>query len=168
MDCEPKEGRRQQSDRRAQPTSPLDSLRLRGRRVGPRRRAERCGRYFVDRFDALTLALIVALLALTILDGILTIELLDTNSEEINPFMAHLLGKGHQIFLLGKYVLTAAGLPLIVVYKNHTMFGSRFRVGFLIPIFVGLYLVLISYQWRLLHAGCHGPPKAGALSSGVY
>jgi membrane protein implicated in regulation of membrane protease activity len=90
---------------------------------------------------------------LTIADGVLTIELLDTNSEEMNPIMAHLLLQGYQAFLLGKYILTAAGLPFIVVYKNYPMFGTRFRIGFLLPIFVGLYVVLIFYQARLLGVG---------------
>ena len=98
------------------------------------------GHFFVDRFDALTLAVIVTLLMLTIADGVLTIELLDTNSEEMNPIMARLIVHGQQAFLIGKYILTAAGLPFIVVYKNYPMFGTRFRIGFVLPIFVGLYI----------------------------
>jgi Domain of unknown function (DUF5658) len=164
MDSDSGEARRQPKDRRLRPTSPLDSLRFGGRRSRPRRAAERHGTYFIDRFDALTLALVVTLLALTILDGILTIELLDTNSEEFNPFMAQLLVRGHGAFLFGKYVLTAAGLPLIVVYKNHPMFGTRFRVGFLIPIFVVLYLVLVFYQWKLLYVGRSGAAFSGNSS----
>ena len=128
-------------------------FRLRGRRTWPRREQERRGGYFVDRFDAMTLAMIVGLLVLTIADGVLTIELLDTNSEEINPLMAHLLLKGNNVFLLGKYILTAAGLPFLVAYKNYRMFGTRFRVGFLLPLFVGLYVALVVYQAKLLHVG---------------
>jgi hypothetical protein len=135
------------------PTSAFDSLQSRGRRAKPRRSEERRGAYFVDRFGVVTLAVAVTLLALTIADGVLTIELLDTNSEEMNPLMASLLLRGHQVFLIGKYVLTAAGIPFIVVYKNYPMFGSRFRIGYLLPIFVGLYVALISYQARLLDIG---------------
>ena len=111
------------------------------------------GAYFVDRFGATTLALIVALLGLTIADGVLTIELLDLNSEEVNPIMAHLLGRGAFDFLMGKYILTAAGLPLLVVYQHYPLFRSRFRVGWLLPLFVGLYLVLLFHQWNLLQIG---------------
>ena len=157
--------RRTQPDRRMQPTSPCDALRLRGRRSWPRRGQERSGAYFVDRFDALTLAVIVALLSLTIADGVLTIELLDTNSEEMNPIMARLILHGHQAFLLGKYILTAAGLPFIVVYKNYRMFGTRFRIGFVLPIFVGLYVALISYQSRLLRIGRDVTSPSGHISS---
>lgn len=148
-----REPRRVQTDRRTRPTSPSDALRWRGRRGWPRRREERAGAFFVDRFDALTLAVAVTLLVLTITDGVFTIELLDTNSEEMNPLMASLLLRGHQAFLVGKYILTAAGVPFLVVYKNHPLFRTRFRVGFLLPIFVGMYLALIIYQARLLEIG---------------
>ena len=123
--------------------------------MSPRRGDGKLGAYFVDRFDALTLSMVVALLALTIIDGVLTIELIGLNSEEINPVMVHLLERGHTTFLVGKYILTAAGLPFIVLYKHYPMFGSRFRVGYLLPVFIGLYLVLLCYQCTLLGAGGH-------------
>ncbi len=151
LNDDPAGGQRRQSDRRRWPTSPIDAFRIGGRRTGPRRAEEHRGTVFVDRFDAVTLAMVVTLLSLTILDGVLTIELLEFNSEEANPLMWHLLKRGPLAFLLGKYVLTAMGLPFLVVYKNYPMFGSRFRVGFLIPAFISLYLALVSYQWILFH-----------------
>ena len=54
---------------------------------------------------------------------------------------------------MGKYVLTATGLPFLVVYKNYPLFRSRFRVGWLLPLFVVLYLVLLFHQWNLLQIG---------------
>jgi hypothetical protein len=146
-------GRRGLPDRRRVPTGPWDTFRLAGRRACVRRRSERQGVYFLDRFDALTLALIVSLLGLTIVDGVLTVELLDVNSEEMNPLMGHLLARGHTAFFLGKYILTALGLPFLLVYKNYPMFGTRFRVGYLLPVFLGLYLVLVLYQMVLLQMG---------------
>lgn len=144
------------TDRRSRPTSPLDALRFKGRRRRPRREDERLGTYFVDRFHAGTLALIVALLGLTIADGVLTIELIGLNSEEANPVMAHLLQRGELAFLMGKYIMTAAGLPFLVVYQHYPLLGTRFRVGWLLPVFVGLYLVLIFHQWSLLQIGRPG------------
>ena len=49
--------------------------------------------------------------------------------------------------------LTSIGLPFIVVYMNYPMFGTRFRVGFLFPVFITLYIALISYQYMLFHMG---------------
>ncbi len=125
------------------------------------------GAYFVDRFDAGTLALVVGLLGLTIADGVLTIELIDLNSEEVNPIMAHLLDRGVFAFLMGKYLLTATGLPFLVVYQKYPLFCSRFRVGWLLPLFVALYLVLLFHQWTLLRSGrpAREPRRTGLVSS---
>jgi len=158
MNDDSTESQRGQADRRNRPTSPLDAFRPSGSRVRPRRSEERHGAFFTDQFGAVTLAMVVTLLSLTIADGVLTLELLDFNSEEANPFMGHLLKRGPLAFLLGKYVLTAMGLPFIVVYKNYPMFNTRFRVGFLLPVFISMYLALISYQWMLFRAGpIHSP-----------
>src|SRR5262249_19754912 len=124
-------------------------LRWNGRRRRVRRADERRDTYFVDRFHARTLGLVVTLLCLSIADAVLTIDLLDANCEEINPLMGYFLAGGHFTFLLGKYILTAAGLPFIVVYGNHRLFGTRFRVAFLLPMFISLYLALVTYQWTL-------------------
>jgi Domain of unknown function (DUF5658) len=151
--CDPAEpNRRDTSERRRAPTGPWDSLRFFGRRRKVRRATERGGPFFVDRFDAITLAVVVGVLALSIIDGVLTIELLDINSEEVNPVMGFFLGLGggHRPFLLGKYILTAIGLPFLVVFKNWPLFGTRFRAGFLLPVFLGLYIGLLVYQVHLL------------------
>jgi Domain of unknown function (DUF5658) len=165
MICDDTGEQRNRADRRLRPTSPFDALCRSGRRTYPRRERERRGSYFVDRFDAMTLAMIVGLLALTIADGVLTIELLDTNSEEVNPVMAHLLMKGNNVFLLGKFVLTAAGLPYLVAYKNYRMFGTRFRVGLVLPMFVSLYVALVFYQAKLLHVGRVASSPSRQISS---
>jgi hypothetical protein len=143
-------GRRVGADRRRVPTCAIDALRLSGRRTKVRRALDREGPYFVDRFDPLMLTLALGVLVLCLIDGLLTIELLDLNSEEINPVMRLLLRRGYLSFLMGKYVLTAAGLPFLVVYKNWPLFGTRFRAGLLLPVFFALYLVLLTYQVILL------------------
>ncbi len=143
-------GQRGSGDRRRVPTGPMDAFRVSGRRQRVRRGAEREGPFFTDRYDALTLAFIVGVLVLCIVDGVLTIELLGVNSEEANPVMRFLLDRGHLPFLVGKYAMTAAGLPFLVVYKNWPFFGTRFRAGFLLPVFLGLYLGLVAYQVHLL------------------
>jgi Domain of unknown function (DUF5658) len=143
-------GRRVGVDRRRAPTRAIDALRLSGHRASVRRALEREGPFFVDRFDPVILTLTLGVLVLCLVDGVLTIELIDLNSEEINPVMRFLLRRGYLSFLMGKYALTAAGLPFLVVYKNWPLFGTRFRAGFLLPIFFALYLGLLTYQVILL------------------
>jgi hypothetical protein len=144
--------RRRDSDRRRQPTRFWDIFRLRGRRGNVRRAPERQQPRLVERFSTASFCLIMALIACTIVDGVITLQLLDGNCVEANPVMAFLLHRGYGAFFLGKYVLTVAGLPVLLVFKNYSLFGTRFRVGFLIPIFLGLYVLLLVYQLSLLQS----------------
>ena len=148
----------ERTDRRQRPTSAWDALRTRGRRRRPRRGEERTGPYFVDRIDAATFFLAVILVVLTIVDGALTLVLLGSGCEEVNPAMDYLLRRGPTHFLMGKYLLTTAGLPFLLVFRHFTLFGTRFRVGHLLPVFVGLYLVLLGYQVALMNAPAEASP----------
>jgi hypothetical protein len=144
MSIEPKENRGK--DRRTRPTTFWDVFRCRGRRTRNRRLDEHRRPYFVDRFTLATLILVLVLLFSTIIDGIFTVYLLDANCEEVNPVMSYLLAQGLVPFFLGKYTLTAAGIPVLLIFKNHYLFRTRFRAGYLIPILVPLYMCLIGYQ----------------------
>jgi hypothetical protein len=168
LETNPERGDRRTTDRRRRPTGPLDTFRLRGRRARIRRDRDKGDACFFDRFPLRTLAVVVSVLLLTLLDGVLTLELLDTNSEEINPLMRGLLDRGPLWFLLGKYVLTAVGLPFLVVYQDYRLFATGFRVRFLLPIFLSLYVALVAYQLHLLKLGhLHAVPSAAAGSRGA-
>jgi hypothetical protein len=144
--------RRCEPDRRGEPTRLWDAFSLTGRRQGNRRADERRRPHFVDRFSSATFVLVLLLLTASIVDAVLTIHLLREGADELNPLMDHLLARGIQPFLLVKYVLTAGGLPLLVIYQNHYLFGTRVRVGHLIPIAVAMYAILIGYQFALIHS----------------
>lgn len=123
--------------------------RLRGRR-GRNRRAEEDGRpYLVERVRWPAFLMATLLLVLTLVDGLITVALLDHGFEEANPVMRRLLERGTGAFFVGKYVLTAAFLPVALVMYRYRLFGSRLRVGHVLPIVVVLYLVLIAYQSAL-------------------
>ena len=115
-----------------------------------RRASERQHPHAVDRFGVASLIFVILLLIFTVIDGVFTLHLLDQGCEELNPVMGFLLTKGMVSFLVGKYILTAAGLPILLVFKNYPLFGTGFRVGHLLPVFVGLYVPLLCYQWSLL------------------
>lgn len=100
----------------------------------------------VDRHGAALFGMVVALLLLTILDGVLTLMVVESHKEELNPLMARLMERGVLWFVLGKYVITASCLPWLLIWKNHGLFRTRFRVKYLIPVFVVLYLVLTATQ----------------------
>ncbi len=123
--------------------------RLRGRR-GRDRRAERDGTpYLVERGSAAMLFMAIMLLLMTIVDGVITVALLDRGCEEANPIMAVLLKHGTTTFFVGKYLLTAAFLPVALIADRYRLFGTRLRVGHVMPILVGLYVILLAYQYSL-------------------
>ena len=150
--CKPPPEDRHRSDRRSQPTTWWAALVPTGRRLRARRASEHFQQYFVDRFPSHTFLLIVLLLSLSTTDAAITLLLLDDGCEEVNPVMNILLNKGPYEFILGKYCLTAFGMPVLLIFKNYYLFGTRFRVSYLIPMFVFLYLVLMGYQYCLLSA----------------
>ena len=146
---------RARTDRRRRPTSPWDALRPGGRRLRPRRVEERQPPHFVDLIDTSSFVLAVLLLVLTVVDGAVTLMLLGAGCEEVNPAMDYLLRRGPLYFLMGKYLLTTAGLPFLLIFRHFTLFRTRFRVGYLLPVFVALYLVLLGYQVALMNAPDH-------------
>ena len=96
------------------------------------------------------LAMIVALLVACIVDAAITICLVDAGHAEVNPLMGLLLARGVLPFFLGKYLLTAVGVVVLLVFKNHYLFGTPIRVGYVIPVLLGVYCILLAYQWHLL------------------
>jgi hypothetical protein len=142
---------RTQSDRRETPTSPWGAFPPAGQRMRNRRASEHQRPYFVDRFPPAMLLLVLMLVVASMVDAVLTIRLIEAGANEINPLMDRLIQHGLLSFLLIKYVLTVGGLPVLLIFKNFYLFGTRFRVGHLIPSAVALYAVLIAYQLVLLH-----------------
>jgi hypothetical protein len=143
--------RRGVPDRRQEPTGPLDALPPAGMRMRARRADEHARPYFVDRFPPALLVAILLLLIASMADAVITVRLVNAGGSEINPIMERLLDAGVGPFLVGKFLLTAVGLPLLLIFGNFHLFHTRFRVKYLIPLFVGLYLVLIGYQLWLTH-----------------
>ena len=134
------------SDRRKQPTTWWSAFRSGGRRVRQRRADDHRRPYYVDRFSKSAGFFALSLLTLSMVDAVATLLLLDLGAEEMNPAMKFLLGHGAQAFLLGKLALTAFALPVLLIGQNHYLFGTRFKVAYVLPMLVGLYATLNIYQ----------------------
>ena len=135
-------------DRRRMPTGMWESIFVGGERRHARRECERRRPHFLDRFSAMTLTWVLLLLSFSAIDALFTLDLIEAGCHEANPVLRYLFAKGPGYFLIGKYALTASGLPVLVLFSAH-----RF-IGYLLPIFVSLYAVLIAYQLLLLRELC--------------
>jgi hypothetical protein len=138
------------SDRRKHSVPLWDPRRLRGRRRRQRRSEEHDRPYLVDRVSWPAFVMSSLLRILTLVDGMITVALLDQGCEEANPVMRFLLDIGIGTFFIAKYVLTAIFLPIALVMNQHRLFGTRMRVGHVIPVVAALYVVLIAYQITLM------------------
>lgn len=156
----------QRGDRRVRDLPLWHPRRLRGRRMRQRRADEHARPYLVDRIPARAFVLASTLLVLTLVDGLLTVGLLERGCEEANPVMRLLLDRSVGTFLVGKYLLTAAFLPVALVMYQYRLFGTRVRVGHLVPVVAAMYAALIVYQVGLWHASNAVAGPAVDLSTG--
>ncbi|MFZ1935949.1 MAG: DUF5658 family protein [Thermoguttaceae bacterium] len=115
-----------------------------------RRTEEHRQPYFTDRFSPVIFVGVLALIAATFVDAGLTVYVLHGGGCEVNPLMQRLLSRSVEAFVIGKYLLTVVGLPVLLIFRNYYLFGTHLRVGHLIPVSVALYAVLIGYQVILI------------------
>jgi len=136
---------REYSDRRQTPTPVLSRYSLwGGRRRLVRRSEDKKKHLFVDLYSARLLIAIVLLMCLSSLDAFLTLELIERGKVvEANPIMAYFLNIGIMPFTAIKFVVTAASLLVLCVFKN----VPATRIS--LPLAIKLYMVVIAYECYL-------------------
>ena len=103
-----------------------------------------------DRLPTTMTLMALALVVLSIADGLLTLLLLEHHFEEVNPAMRLLLRRGPTAFVLGKYALTVFGLPVLLIFRNRSVFLPGLRVAHVLPVLVAMYVGLLIYQIDML------------------
>jgi Fe2+ transport system protein B len=147
--------KRQMPDRRNQPTRPFSRYSLKGLRSKSRRNGEDKD-YYVDRYEPLYFVLITLILLLCVLDAYFTLKILQEGGKELNPFMLRIMEKNPVLALVVKYLITAAGIGILVVFKNFVVFG-RIRVSWLIPLVFLIYLFLVVFEISFYYGRLHAP-----------
>jgi hypothetical protein len=97
-------------------------------------------------------AVILAIVVLSVLDAFLTLELIQRGATEANPIMAYYLSCGPVVFFSVKYFLTAAAILLVLIYKNARLFGTRFQVKMILP--VVLIPLALTVNWEIFLFTC--------------
>ncbi|MDE2304381.1 MAG: hypothetical protein KGL34_02390 [Gammaproteobacteria bacterium] len=122
---------------------------FRPRRRGARRREDEARGVVTDWHEPHLLLVAIAILLLCTCDGVLTLILLNSGAREANPIMALLLARDARLFAVGKTLLTASGVVLLVASARRRMLRSL-RVEYaLYAILIG-YASLIGYEWWLV------------------
>lgn len=141
--------KRKKSDRRKFPTRPFSKYIFKGKRRHARREEEDLN-YYVDRYDAKYLALILSILVLCVLDAYFTLKIIHYGGKELNPLMIKFLDRFPEMSLLMKYLITVISLIILLVHKNFILFGKVKAYFFLYVIF-SLYFILVLYEVFFLY-----------------
>ncbi len=151
MITRPEENGWRQTDRRAKPTPLFSRYAIAGgRRVTVRRAHDRRKHIFVDAYGTPIFIAIIALLILNLLDGFLTLLLVEENLVvELNPFMAFWLDYGHLPFFWVKYLLMAVSLFIFCIFKNFRLSNAALSCSIII------YSSVVLYQLHILYLHYH-------------
>jgi len=119
------------------------------RRKGLRRAQDRIENTFVDVHEPRLAFIYLFTLFLCVADAFLTLFIIDSGGEEINPFMLFLMNKDVILFFWVKLALTAFGLLFLISHKHFTLY--RVINGY--HLFYGIavmYVVLVYYEILLI------------------
>ena len=121
-----------------------------GRREEIRREDARSKVFFFDRYNPILFAVITTILMLSILDGLLTLILIDNGSSELNPVMAYFLQYGLLPFIVAKYFLTSIGVVILLIFKNIFLSGAKIYTHSLFSAVIIAFLVVIAWELFLI------------------
>jgi hypothetical protein len=143
--------RRSGRERRRQGGLSLGFLLSGGRRTRGRRYADRQRMICLDRYRQSQFSIIALILFFSIMDALLTLELIHRGAIELNPIMAFYLGIDPHAFLLVKYGLTSAGVMILLLFDGFVIKTLRVRVGTLLYLVLAAFLGVFSWQVFLFH-----------------
>jgi hypothetical protein len=119
------------------------------RRRSASRRAGDLRFHSLDWYSAHLLAVSIGISLLSMADAFLTLTLLNSGADEINPIMAALLHSGTTAFTVFKMAITSVCIVALVVLSRHR-FMRVIRVEIVMYLVLGAYLSLIGYELWLL------------------
>jgi hypothetical protein len=143
--------RRMKRDRRKKGSISIRSLLFGGRREIIRRHEDKNKFFYVDRYSQLHFVAIVLILSLSVADAVLTIVLINHGAREVNPVMAYCLDVGPYAFLSVKYLLTSAGLIVLLMLRNIFVRPLQIYTGSLFFYFLVAFISIVSWQIFLVY-----------------
>jgi hypothetical protein len=118
------------------------------RRTRPRR-VDDVRFHSLDWYSAHLLAVSIGISLLSMADAFLTLTLLDSGADEINPIMGALLDRGTMAFTVCKMAATGVCVVALVILSKYR-FMRLIRVEIVIYIVLAAYVSLVGYEFWLL------------------
>jgi hypothetical protein len=97
-----------------------------------------------------TLAAVLLIILLSVVDAYLTLILVSRGAEELNPVMAYYLDQGPFAFFLVKYFLTCVSVMLILSMREAKLFGLRIHRKFLLCLFIITLAIVVNWELMML------------------
>jgi len=95
----------------------------------------------------MTLAAILLIVSLSILDAVFTLDLVSHGAKELNPVMAYYLNHGPLVFFGVKYFLTCASIVLVLLIKDIYSTKSKVQTKILFVLLMIPFALVV--QWEL-------------------
>ena len=140
---------RNDPDRRKRKIPPLKYLLFGGRRKRVRRKEDENGLIILDTHGPWVFVLAVIILVLSIVDGLLTLNLIGMGASETNPLMAYLVELNPYIYFFTKCFLTAISVIILILFRNYRSKIFRVRTSNLMPVVAVFFILVIFYQLHL-------------------
>lgn len=141
--------RRTAQDRRLRRAHGVFCSLYKRQRVNPQRLEERTSPYYTDVYSLRTLATVVSITILCLVDSFLTLHILANGGQELNPVMAALLDFGNRAFIFGKLLITCTGLLVALVHINFKVLRiCPMRCAF--RTLLVFYCLLVGYELTII------------------
>ena len=137
---------RKRTDRRSNPSSPGSICLLGGKRKHVRRAEDAKRGYYVDLYSKRSVFIISTILIMSIIDGYLTLSLVEQGAMEANPIMRFYLQLNTPLFLCVKYAVSYMSVFLLLIHKNFYIFKTSLSVKQVILGILGIYAGLIVWE----------------------
>lgn len=118
-----------------------------GRRINKRRSS--VGAAYVDSYSPHLMLCTIAIILLSAMDALLTLNILTRGGTELNSFMAILIKDSAEKFVHFKLALTSLALIFLVIHHN-VQLSMRLKVRHLLYSILFGYITLIGYEVALL------------------
>jgi hypothetical protein len=138
--------RRSGKDRRKHKIPEIKSLFIFKRRKKIRRQEDKYNIIYFDRYSSTLLGAIIVFLLLNLIDGLLTLFLLDHGATEINPIMAYFLNFGPLTFMSVKYFLASYSVIILLIFSNVFLRKIKIYTRSLFSYTIGAFMLVIAWE----------------------
>jgi hypothetical protein len=141
---------RNSPDRRKRKIPHLKYIIFGGRRKSIRRKEDKDKLIILDAYSNGIFALAIIILALSALDGLLTLYLMGLGAQEANPFMSYLIDFNPRFYLAAKCIITTAAIVFLIVLRNYKSKLLGVHISKLLTATALAFFMIIVYQLYMI------------------